>query len=497
MAALGPAGAAPVPRHVRVRAGRREERGPLPGSRPAGHQAALLHAARRRGDLRLRAEGAGRGGRHGDADPAGRPGRFDALLLGARAVVRHRQVSKLPAGSWARFSPDGRSQLEHYWRIAEVAAEAAAGPAADLGSVIEESVAAHLIADVPVSSFLSGGLDSSIDHRPGPPGGPGDRRLHDHVPARGPAARGDARRRRLRAQGRSAIRRRPARDRDLPGHRGPPAADGGHARRADRRSRRHQHAADVPGRPRARRQGDPLRHGRRRAVRRLPQAPRVRDGGPLPPAAGSRTGRAALCRGPGPGQPRRPGPALRALREALPDLCRPARGARFRRSYTLYDGDELTSLVGPDLAGYVDQVLDGHSAIYHDNSLSDEVNRMCLADSRLFLPGLNLAYSDRASMAASVEVRVPFVDPVVARAAFSIKGSDKISGLAGQARAQARRGKLAAARDRVPAEGLLQRPAARLGAQRPAAAHQRRAGRRRADRSRADPVRPAAAADRR
>jgi asparagine synthase (glutamine-hydrolysing) len=51
---------------------------------------------------------------------------------------------------------------------------------------------------------------------------------------------------------------------------------------------------------------------------------------------------------------------------------------------------------------------------------------MCLADTRLFLPGLNLAYTDRASMAASVEVRVPFVDPVVARAAFSLKGSAKI-----------------------------------------------------------------------
>ena len=38
---------------------------------------------------------------------------------------------------------------------------------------------------------------------------------------------------------------------------------------------------------------------------------------------------------------------------------------------------------------------------------------MCLADARLFLPGLNLAYTDRSSMAASIEVRVPFVDPVV------------------------------------------------------------------------------------
>ena len=53
---------------------------------------------------------------------------------------------------------------------------------------------------------------------------------------------------------------------------------------------------------------------------------------------------------------------------------------------------------------------------------------MCLADTRLFMAGLNLSYTDRASMAASVEVRVPFVDPVVARAAFSIPGQDKIRG---------------------------------------------------------------------
>src|SRR5258706_15085640 len=57
---------------------------------------------------------------------------------------------------------------------------------------------------------------------------------------------------------------------------------------------------------------------------------------------------------------------------------------------------------------------------------------MCLADTRVFLPGLNLAYTDRASMAASVEVRVPFVDPIVAQAAFSHPGSAKIRGRQGK-----------------------------------------------------------------
>ena len=53
---------------------------------------------------------------------------------------------------------------------------------------------------------------------------------------------------------------------------------------------------------------------------------------------------------------------------------------------------------------------------------------MCLADSRLFMPALNLTYTDRSSMDASTEVRVPFVDPVVFRAAFAIPGKRKIRG---------------------------------------------------------------------
>src|SRR5262249_17400654 len=71
-------------------------------------------------------------------------------------------VQKLPGGWWALIHPDGTLSVQHYWQVREMAAEAAAGPPADLGEVIEQSVAAHLVSDVPVSSFLSGGLDSSI-----------------------------------------------------------------------------------------------------------------------------------------------------------------------------------------------------------------------------------------------------------------------------------------------------------------------------------------------
>jgi asparagine synthase (glutamine-hydrolysing) len=48
---------------------------------------------------------------------------------------------------------------------------------------------------------------------------------------------------------------------------------------------------------------------------------------------------------------------------------------------------------------------------------------MYYTDTRLFLTGLNLAYTDRASMAASTEVRVPYVNEEVAAAAFAIRAA--------------------------------------------------------------------------
>jgi asparagine synthase (glutamine-hydrolysing) len=90
------------------------------------------------------------------------------------------------------------------------------------------------------------------------------------------------------------------------------------------------------------------------------------------------------------------------------------------------------ALISPEFEPDVADILEEHFEVYSDNFLPDHVNRMCLADSRLFLPGLNLTYTDRASMAASTEVRVPFVDPVVFRAAFSLRGDHKISGRTGK-----------------------------------------------------------------
>jgi asparagine synthase (glutamine-hydrolysing) len=341
-------------------------------------------------------------------------------------------VRKLPPGAWARILPDGKLSEQQYWRIADVAREAAAGPPADLRAVIQESVAAHLVADVPVSSFLSGGLDSSIvtvlAHQAGQgidaytiTFRPEDQRLEampdDAVYARKVAARFgiDLHEIEIAPDIVSLLPRMvDALDEPI----GDPAAINTLLMCEAARERGVKVILSGMG-------ADELFGGYRKQMAcvmaskygtlpRLPRAAARAAVDRLPVSVGGRGLRYARW-------------AKRFLTFAdLPEE------PRFRRSYTLYDPDELTSLVGPGLVSQVSHVIGEHAAIYQDNSLTDEVNRMCLADSRLFLTGLNLAYTDRASMAASVEVRVPFVDPVVARAAFSIPGGRKIRGRQGK-----------------------------------------------------------------
>jgi asparagine synthase (glutamine-hydrolysing) len=366
-------------------------------------------------------------------------------------------VRKLPGGSWARLRPDGTLTVQRYWRIEDVAAEAAAGPPADLGAVVQESVAAHLVADVPVSSFLSGGLDSSIvtvlAHRAAQEIDaytitfrPEDQRLEampdDAVYARKVAEQFGIKLHEIELSP-DIVSILPRMVDVLDEPVGDPGAINTLLMCEAARERGVKVILSGMG-------ADELFGGYRKHVaclmagqyRRLPAGPR----------AGLRfaVDRSPVSMG---------GRGLRYARWAKRFLtfAELPEEPRFRRSYTLYDPDELCALVGPDLAGYVDQITAEHSGIYNDNSLDDEINRMCLADMRLFLPGLNLAYTDRSSMAASVEVRVPFVDPVVARAAFSIPGSDKI---------RHRKGKIAlkrAAESWLPRE-IVYRPKASFSA---------------------------------
>lgn len=367
-------------------------------------------------------------------------------------------VHKVPAGTWMTVRPDGSVVEGRHWDVVEEAAGAAAGSPRDLGAVIEESVAAHLVADVPVAAFLSGGLDSSLvtalAHRATPDIDAftiafrsQDQRL-EAMPDDAHYARRMARHLGIRLHeieiAPDVVELLPRMVDILDEPIGDPAAINTLLMCEAARERGVKVLLSGMG-------ADELFGGYRKHLacllgghyRRLPRSLRSRVVRPavdrLPVVVAGR--------------------GVRTVRWAqrFVSFAELEEEEAFRRSYTLYDRDELGALLAPDLTPALDGVLAGHRSLYQDNRLQDQVSRMCLADTRLFMPGLNLTYSDRASMAASTEVRVPFVDVEVFRAAFSLPGTSKIRGRTQKAALKD------AARAWIPDE-VIDRPKASFGA---------------------------------
>lgn len=367
-------------------------------------------------------------------------------------------VFKLPPGSWVTYSSNGSRRSGVYWDTAAEAAQAASGPPADLREVIEASVDAHLVSDAPVASFLSGGLDSSIittlAHRRDPSieaytiaFRPEDQRME--------AMPDDARYARMMAQ-QLGIRLHeieihpdvvdvlPRMVDILDEPIGDPAAINTLLMCDAARAAGVKVLLSGMG-------ADELFGGYRKHLatlmtaryRRLPKLVRTGVVSPAVRAMPVAVGQHGLR-------------TVRWAQRFLTFAELPEEEA-FRRSYTLYDTDELASLLDPALATEVSAVVDRHRAVYEDTTLTDQVSRMCLADTRMFMAGLNLTYTDRASMAASTEVRVPFVDPLVFKAAFSLPGTDKIRGREQKAALKD------AARAWLP-DAIIDRPKASFGA---------------------------------
>jgi asparagine synthase (glutamine-hydrolysing) len=97
----------------------------------------------------------------------------------------------------------------------------------------------------------------------------------------------------------------------------------------------------------------------------------------------------------------------------------------YMRSYSYYNEKELQQLFREDISEEYAGLRQQHKQLYMGNDYLDEVNKMCYTDIHLFMTGLNLTYTDRASMAASVEVRVPFIDKEVVELAMQIAGDLK------------------------------------------------------------------------
>jgi asparagine synthase (glutamine-hydrolysing) len=343
----------------------------------------------------------------------------------------YRHISKLPAGHWLEVVPGGGPRQHVYWdeRRELAASERASVGSEELRSIIEDSVKQHMVADVPVHTFLSGGLDSSIltvlakPHAQGLESYTTFFRAEDQALEAMPDdlrfARVIARQHGIKLHeielrpdvvdllprmvdildeplgDASAINVflicRAAREAGVKVLLSGIGADeifAGYRRHyACLLARKYQHMPAL------------LRRGMiLPLVRMLPVAGRTR---------GYRIARWAK----------------RFL--AFAEL---SEEAAFQRSYSHYDRSELLASMGTEMPFEVDELFERHAALYAEGPSGDEVNRMCFADLRLFLRGLNLFLTDRASMAASTEVRVPFVDIEVVKAAFAIPGREKISG---------------------------------------------------------------------
>jgi asparagine synthase (glutamine-hydrolysing) len=120
----------------------------------------------------------------------------------------------------------------------------------------------------------------------------------------------------------------------------------------------------------------------------------------------------------------RPGPLMAPARHAK-KFVRSA-GQAFPDSYfgylSYYTPEESAALV----PGAVLDPLGGHRERLPVGG--DVVRAMSYLDLRTFLPGLNLRYTDRASMAASVEVRAPFLDTAVVEYVASLPSALKLRG---------------------------------------------------------------------
>lgn len=97
----------------------------------------------------------------------------------------------------------------------------------------------------------------------------------------------------------------------------------------------------------------------------------------------------------------------------------------YMRSYSYYSATEIQQLFREDITAEYDWLRNQHKRIFNRLYKDELINQVCHTDIHMFMQGLNLSYTDRASMAASVEVRVPFIDKEVIELAMKISGKLK------------------------------------------------------------------------
>lgn len=162
-----------------------------------------------------------------------------------------------------------------------------------------------------------------------------------------------------------------------------------------------------------------------RAAERLPRAARaaLAAGTGLLPAVA----RSGLVR---PGLPLAAHRTLRALLDNL-SLPREERYAAFRSS-PYFQGPLLLEILGPEPRAAAASSTAAFLDAFRRHPHAGFFDRMLHVDLATFLKDQNLLYSDRLSMAASVEMRVPYLDDVVADMALRLPRELKVRGLRGK-----------------------------------------------------------------
>ena len=124
-------------------------------------------------------------------------------------------------------------------------------------------------------------------------------------------------------------------------------------------------------------------------------------------------------------------PRLRRTKRALETLRIRDPALRYAGWLTLFTPEMLTDLLQPNVAD------DGHNpfalyAHYYDRAkrfpCSDHLNRLMYVDLKTWLPDAYLEKADKATMACSLEARLPLLDHRLVELAFQIPGRLKIRG---------------------------------------------------------------------
>src|SRR5215211_5467380 len=328
-------------------------------------------------------------------------------------------ISKLEPGHVAVLRPDGSLTETRYWSL-ELRPE-------ELRSTFDAAVRAQQLSDVPLGSFLSGGLDSSAvvaameTEDPVTSytiGSSAADLAHDVIVDDLPYARSV--KDKLRVDYHETVLT-PDLAEQLPRavwHMDEPVADPAALTTlliCEAASERLTVVMSGVG-------GDELFAGypRHRAARLASLA------GPLRPLAGPAERRLSI------GPPGR----LRGVRRNIKKFLRGAAlppDERYLAYFTYFDGAGVGRLLEPlaaDLSGY--DPLDFPRDVLRRTAGQPYVNRMLAVDWHGFLPALNLTYTDKMGMAASTEVRVPILDNSMVDLAARIPPALKLRGLQGK-----------------------------------------------------------------